>query len=89
MLKPKLQYFVHLIGEANLLEKTLMLGRIEDKKKRGWQRMKWLDSITNSMDMGLTKLWEMVKGRKVWHTAVHGVAKRHNLVTEQQQNINR
>ena len=74
MLKPKLQYFVHLIGEANLLEKTLMLGRIEDKKKRGWQRMKWLDSITNSMYMNLSRLRETVEGRGAWCAAVHGVA---------------
>ena len=74
LLKPKLQYFVHLIREANLLEKTLMLGRIEDKKKRGWQRMKWLDSITDSMYMNLSRLRETVEDRGAWCAAVHGVA---------------
>ena len=70
----KLQYFVHLIREANLLEKTLMLGRIEDKNKRGWQRMKWLDSITDSMYMNLSRLRETVEDRGAWCAAVHGVA---------------
>ena len=89
MLKLKLLFFGHMMQRADSLEKTLMLGKIEGRRKRGQQRMRWLDGIINSVNMGLTKLWEMVKGRKVWHTAVHGVAKRHNLVTEQQQNINR
>ena len=75
MLKLKLRFFGHLIQSANSLEKTLMLGKIEDKRRQGLQRMEWLDGITDAQDMNLSKLWEMVRDRLAWHAAVHGVVK--------------
>ena len=75
MLELKLHYFGHLMQRADSLEETLMLEKMEGKRRTGWQTMRWLDSTTNSMDMNLSKLQEIVKDRRVWHAAVHGVAK--------------
>ena len=75
MLKLKLQYFGHLMQRAGSLEKTLMLGKIEGKRRRWWQRMRWLDSTPDSMDINLSKLWDIVKDREAWHAAAQGVPK--------------
>ena len=78
----KLQYFGHLMQRANSPEKILVLGKTDGKRRRGWQRMRWLDNTTDSMDMNLSKLWETVKDRGAWNTAIHGAAKSQPRATE-------